>query len=45
MSETETTTTAVLTTPRLKQRYQDEIKTSLREQFGYGNVKIGRAHV
>ncbi|HEY9495390.1 MAG TPA: 50S ribosomal protein L5 [Intrasporangium sp.] len=38
MSETETTTTAVLTTPRLKQRYQDEIKTSLREQFGYGNV-------
>jgi large subunit ribosomal protein L5 len=38
MTETETTTTAVLSTPRLKQRYQDEIKGSLKEQFGYGNV-------
>ncbi len=42
MSETvtteTTTTTGVLTTPRLKQRYRDEIKGSLREQFGYGNV-------
>ena len=39
MSENETTTTtAVLTKPRLKQRYQDEIKASLTEQFGYGNV-------
>jgi large subunit ribosomal protein L5 len=39
MSETETTTTtAVLSMPRLKQRYQDEIKGSLKEQFGYGNV-------
>jgi large subunit ribosomal protein L5 len=38
MSETETTTTAVLSTPRLKQRYQDEIKGSLKEQFGFGNV-------
>jgi large subunit ribosomal protein L5 len=26
------------TTPRLKSRYQDEIKGSLREQFGYANV-------
>ena len=33
MSETETTTTAaVLSAPRLKQRYQDEIKASLRER-------------
>jgi large subunit ribosomal protein L5 len=24
--------------PRLKERYQDEIKTTLREQFGYDNV-------
>jgi large subunit ribosomal protein L5 len=24
--------------PRLKQRYQDEIKSSLQEQFGHGNV-------
>jgi large subunit ribosomal protein L5 len=41
MTETETTTTTattVLSTPRLKQRYQDEIKGSLKEQFGYGNV-------
>ena len=34
----ETTTTAVLSKPRLKQRYQDEIKTALRDQFGYDNV-------
>ncbi len=26
------------TKPRLKTRYQDEIKGSLTEQFGYGNV-------
>ncbi len=26
------------TTPRLKQRYADEIKSSMREQFGYANV-------
>ena len=39
MSEIETTTAATtLTTPRLKQRYHDEIKGSLKEQFGYGNV-------
>lgn len=38
MSETETTTATMPTAPRLKQRYLDEIKTSLREQFGYGNV-------
>ena len=31
-------TTAVASAPRLKQRYQDEIKATLREQFGYGNV-------
>ena len=36
---TETTTTATATSmPRLKQRYQDEIKSTLQEQFGYGNV-------
>ncbi|EWT06559.1 50S ribosomal protein L5 [Intrasporangium chromatireducens Q5-1] len=34
----ETTTTAVLSKPRLKQRYQDEIKTALRDEFGYDNV-------
>ncbi|MDV3221990.1 50S ribosomal protein L5 [Intrasporangium sp.] len=39
MSETETTTTATMPpAPRLKQRYRDEIKSSLRDQFGYGNV-------
>lgn len=39
MSETETTATAaVLTKPRLKQRYEDEIKSALLEQFGYDNV-------
>ncbi|ADU49245.1 50S ribosomal protein L5 [Intrasporangium calvum] len=39
MSETETTATAaVLTKPRLKQRYEDEIKSALFEQFGYDNV-------
>ncbi|GAA6524307.1 50S ribosomal protein L5 [Intrasporangium sp. DVR] len=37
MSEN-TMTTATATMPRLKQRYQDEIKTALLEQFGYGNV-------
>ena len=38
---TETTTTATATVPsrpRLKQRYHDEIKSALQEQFGYGNV-------
>lgn len=39
MSETETTATAaVLTKPRLKQRYEDEIKSALFEQFGFDNV-------
>ncbi|MDC5698575.1 50S ribosomal protein L5 [Intrasporangium calvum] len=35
MSENTMTTTA---SPRLKQRYQDEIKSALLEQFGYDNV-------
>jgi large subunit ribosomal protein L5 len=41
---TETTTTTAPATesssakPRLQQRYQDEIKGALREQFGYDNV-------
>jgi large subunit ribosomal protein L5 len=30
--------TAEKVTPRLKQRYADEIRDGLREQFGYGNV-------
>ena len=30
--------TATYAGPRLKRRYQDEIKTSLQEQFGHGNV-------
>ena len=30
--------TAERVAPRLKQRYQDEIKGELREQFSYGNV-------
>jgi large subunit ribosomal protein L5 len=33
---TETTTTSV--SPRLKQRYADEIRSALLEQFGYANV-------
>ncbi len=30
--------TATHAGPRLKQRYQDEIKASLQEQFGHGNI-------
>jgi large subunit ribosomal protein L5 len=37
MTDTITTTTP-LARPRLKTRYQDEIKPSLREQFGYANT-------
>ncbi len=36
MSEAAVTATAEK--PRLKQRYQDEIKATLREQFAFGNV-------
>ncbi len=36
MSEAPVTATAEK--PRLKQRYQDEIKATLREQFAFGNV-------
>ncbi len=32
------TAAAAPTRPRLKQRYRDEIKSSLQEQFGHGNV-------
>ena len=35
---TETATTTQKVAPRLKQRYADEIKGSLQEQFGYANV-------
>jgi large subunit ribosomal protein L5 len=40
MTETITETTAASTAakPRLKQRYQDEIKGSLQQQFGHANV-------
>ncbi len=31
-------TTEVRTLPRMQQRYNDEMRTSLREQFGYTNV-------
>jgi large subunit ribosomal protein L5 len=34
----ETTTTATQAKPRLKQRYQDEIKSALQDQFSYDNV-------
>jgi large subunit ribosomal protein L5 len=34
----ETTTTATQAKPRLKQRYQDEIKSALQDQFGHDNV-------
>ena len=34
---TETTAVAERTVPRLKQRYTDEIKATLTEQFGYAN--------
>ena len=30
--------TDIATKPRLQQRYQDEIKSSMLEQFGYANV-------
>ena len=35
---TNTVTESATAKPRLKGRYQDEIKSSLREQFGYENV-------
>ncbi len=35
---TNETATATYTGPRLRQRYRDEIKASLQEQFGHGNV-------
>ncbi len=35
---TTTTETSASTRPRLKQRYRDEIKATLLEQFGHGNV-------
>ncbi len=35
---TNETATATHAGPRLKQRYQDEIKASLQEQFGHGNI-------
>ena len=38
MTETVTTSPAPRTAPRLKQRYRDEVKSSLQEQFGHGNV-------
>jgi len=38
MTETVTTSPAGRTPPRLKQRYRDEVKSSLLEQFGHGNV-------
>jgi large subunit ribosomal protein L5 len=38
MTETTTETTAARALPRLKQRYRDEIKGQLQEQFSYGNV-------
>ena len=38
MTETVTTSPAGRTPPRLKQRYRDEVKSSLQEQFGHGNV-------
>jgi len=37
MSET-TTITATTSTPRLKTRYQDEIKSGLHQQFAYANI-------
>jgi large subunit ribosomal protein L5 len=35
---TSETATETRTTPRLKQRYRDEIKPALRDQFSFGNV-------
>ena len=37
VTETGTETAAEKTTPRLKTRYQDEIKATLTEQFGFAN--------
>ncbi|RCK69755.1 50S ribosomal protein L5 [Desertihabitans brevis] len=34
---TEETTTAVAPLPRLQQRYRDEIRTALQQEFGYAN--------
>ncbi len=38
MTETTSSTTTASAKPRLQQRYQDEIKSGLQEQFGYANV-------
>ena len=38
MTSTREMTTAERVAPRLKQRYRDEIRDGLQEQFGYGNV-------
>jgi len=38
MTTNETATATHAGPPRLKQRYQDEIKASLQEQFGHGNI-------
>ncbi len=38
MTDTITTTTTPLAKPRLKTRYQDEIKPALRDEFGYANT-------
>jgi large subunit ribosomal protein L5 len=38
MTETATDQPENRTAPRLKQRYRDEIKPALRDQFSYGNV-------
>jgi large subunit ribosomal protein L5 len=37
MTTTTETTTAAATTPRLKQRYVDQIRAELTEEFGYAN--------
>ncbi len=39
-TETETATPESRPTPRLKQRYRDEIAPALREQFGYANPML-----
>ncbi|MFK4481450.1 50S ribosomal protein L5 [Curtobacterium sp. AB7] len=38
MTDTTATTEATKVQPRLKQKYKDEIKATLTEQFGYANV-------
>ncbi len=38
MSENTVTATTTLAKPRLKQRYEDEIKSALQDQFSYDNV-------